>query len=114
MCAAIATTGTRERWQSNRPLIRCRLPGPQLPAQTARLAGDMRVGAGREGRDLLVADVQPLDAAMAPQRVGKTVQAVADDAVDPLHAGGGERLDHLVGNGVGHGVLLDVGSHASN
>ena len=28
-------TGTRERWQSNRPLMRCRLPGPQLPAQTA-------------------------------------------------------------------------------
>ena len=35
MCAAMASTGTRLRWQSNRPLIRCRLPGPQLPAQTA-------------------------------------------------------------------------------
>ena len=35
MWAAIASTGTRLRWQSNRPLIRCRLPGPQLPAQTA-------------------------------------------------------------------------------
>jgi hypothetical protein len=23
------------RWASNRPLIRCRLPGPQLPAHTA-------------------------------------------------------------------------------
>src|SRR5713226_6635794 len=29
------STGTRERWQSKRPLMRCRLPGPQLPAQTA-------------------------------------------------------------------------------
>ncbi len=37
MCAAIASTGTWLRWQSNRPLIRCRLPGPQLPAQTASL-----------------------------------------------------------------------------
>ena len=35
ICAAIASTGTRERWQSKRPLMRCRLPGPQLPAQTA-------------------------------------------------------------------------------
>ena len=33
--AAMASTGTPLRWQSNRPLIRCRLPGPQLPAQTA-------------------------------------------------------------------------------
>ena len=32
-------------------------------------AGDMRVGAGGERRDLLMADMQPLDpAAMAPQR----------------------------------------------
>src|ERR1700722_13767751 len=36
MCAAIARTGTRLRLASNRPLIRCRLPGPQLPAHTAR------------------------------------------------------------------------------
>ena len=35
MWAAMARTGTRERWQSNRPLIRCRLPGPHDPAQTA-------------------------------------------------------------------------------
>ena len=35
MCEAMPSTGTRERWQSNRPMMRCRLPGPQLPAQTA-------------------------------------------------------------------------------
>src|SRR5208337_4988591 len=35
ICAAIPSTGTRERWQSKRPLMRWRLPGPQLPAQTA-------------------------------------------------------------------------------
>src|SRR5271165_2561789 len=35
MCAAIASTGTRLRLASNRPLIRCRFPGPQLAAQTA-------------------------------------------------------------------------------
>ena len=33
--AAIASTGTRLRFASNRPLIRCKLPGPQLPAHTA-------------------------------------------------------------------------------
>ena len=31
----MASTGTRLRLASNRPLIRCRLPGPQLAAHTA-------------------------------------------------------------------------------
>ena len=35
MCAAMASTGTRLRFASYRPLIRCRLPGPQLAAHTA-------------------------------------------------------------------------------
>jgi hypothetical protein len=35
MCAAMASTGTRLLLASNSPLIRCRLPGPQLPAHTA-------------------------------------------------------------------------------
>ena len=33
---AISTTGARLRWLSNRPLMKCRLPGPQLPAQAVR------------------------------------------------------------------------------
>ena len=35
ICAAIASTGVRVAVASYRPLIRCRLPGPQDPAQTA-------------------------------------------------------------------------------
>jgi hypothetical protein len=35
MCAAIASTGAWLRWQSNNPLIKCRLPGPHDPAQRA-------------------------------------------------------------------------------
>src|SRR5437899_3793934 len=31
---AMARRGDRLRWQSYNPLIRCRLPGPQLPTQT--------------------------------------------------------------------------------
>ena len=68
--------------------------------------GDMGVGAGGEGGDLLVADMQPLDAARAAKRVGEPVQAVADDALDALHSGGGENLDHLVGDGLGQCLLL--------
>ena len=35
MCEAIASTGTRLRFASNRPLMKCRLPGPHEPATTA-------------------------------------------------------------------------------
>ena len=38
MCEAIARTGTRERFASYRPLMRCRLPGPHDPAHTARVS----------------------------------------------------------------------------
>ena len=62
----------------------------------------MRLGTRREGRDLLVPDVDPLDLALAPQRVGQPIQAVADDAVDPLHARCGENLRELVRDGFGH------------
>src|SRR5580700_8391457 len=61
----------------------------------------MRLGTRREGRDLLVPDVHPLDLALAPQRVGQPIQAVADDAVDPLHARRGENLRELVRDGFG-------------
>ncbi len=62
----------------------------------------MRLGAGGKGGDLFVAEMQPGDPAVAAQRVGEAVQAVADDAVNALYPGGGEGLDHLVGNSCGH------------
>jgi hypothetical protein len=57
--------------------------------------GQMRFGAGGKRGDLLVAEVQPGDPAVAPQRVSEAVQAVADDTINPSHAGSGEGLDHL-------------------
>ena len=66
------------------------------------LTGQMRLGAGGESGNLFVAEVQPGDPTVAAQRVGEAVQAVADDAVNALYPGGGEGLDHLVGNSCGH------------
>ena len=80
ICAAIASTGTPLRWQSNRPLIRCRLPGPQLPAQTAKLAGQVRFGAGGEGRGLLVPHVDPID---APFRRSASVKPFSESPTTP-------------------------------
>ena len=73
-------------------------------------AGDMGVGASGEGGDLLVAHMQPFDAAAPANGVGEAIEAVADNAIDPLHSGGGENLDHLVGDGSGHRVLLGSAS----
>ena len=66
------------------------------------VSGDMGVGAGGEGCDLFVAHVHPLHAAAPEHGVGEAVQAVADDAVDALHACRGKNLNHLVGDGLGH------------
>ncbi len=67
-----------------------------------QLAGQMRFGADGKSGDLFVAEVQPGDAAVAPQSISKAVQAVADNAINALHTGGGEGLDHLVGDSCGH------------
>ena len=66
--------------------MRCRLPGPHEPAQTASLAGDLRLARRCEGRHLLMPDMHPFDGAPLSQRLGEAVQAVADHAEDALDA----------------------------
>src|SRR5258706_1027251 len=67
----------------------------ELPCQ-------VRLGTGRESRDLLVPHMHPFDLALATDRVGQPIQAVADDAIYPLHTGGGEGFCKLVSNCFGH------------
>ena len=98
MWAAIASTGTWLRWQSNRPLMRCRLPGPQLPAQTARRpviaasapAAKAATSSWRTCIQAIVAD--------PAQAVVQAVEAVAGDAPDALNAGIDESRGDEVGN----------------
>jgi hypothetical protein len=54
---------------------------------------------------LFVADVDPLDLALASQRIGRPVQAVADDAVDPLDPGRREGFSELIGDGLDLSLL---------
>ena len=56
----------------------------------------MRLGTGCEGRDLLVPDMDPLDLALSPQRVSEAVEAIANNAINPLDASRGQRLDELI------------------
>src|SRR5271154_2344220 len=57
----------------------------------------MRLRACREGGDLLVPDMDPLDLPLPADRVGQAIEAIADDSIDSLDARGGQRLRELVG-----------------
>src|SRR5258706_12951040 len=56
---------------------------------------------------------QTLNAAMAEQRIGEAIEAVAHDSVDALNASGGEGFDHLVCNSACHDILLKIGCMVS-
>src|ERR1700733_10933240 len=73
------------------------IAGATAASANGELARQMRLGAGRERGDLLVPDVDPLDLALPAQGVGEAVEAVADNAIDPLDARCGQGLDELVG-----------------
>ena len=61
--------------------------GTARPRADGKLPRDLRLPRSREGRGLLVAHVQPANAAGPLQCVRDAVQAVAHDAVDPLDLG---------------------------
>ncbi len=82
------------------------VPRPAGAGADRERAGQVRLGAGREGGALLVAGVDPGDRAVLAQGFGQPVEAVADHAVDPLHAGPCQRLDEQIGDLRAHGVSL--------
>jgi hypothetical protein len=61
-----------------------------------KFTGEVRLGTCCEGSGLLVPDVDPFDLALAAKRVGQPVQAVANDAINPLDASCGEQVRKLV------------------
>jgi hypothetical protein len=70
------------------PVDQVKVSGPAAAGADSELAGEMGLGAGCEGGDFLMPDMNPFDLALAAQRVGEPVEAVADDAVDSFDAGG--------------------------
>jgi hypothetical protein len=69
---------------------------PAAAGANGEFARQMRFGAGRECGDLLVPHVNPFDLSLSSDSVGQTVKAVANNAVDPLDARGGECFDELI------------------
>src|SRR6267378_5903757 len=72
------------------------IAGAAAAGADGKLTRQMGLGTRREGRDLLVPDMHPFDVTLAAQRVSEPVEAIADDAVNPLHAGCGEYLHKLI------------------
>src|ERR1700693_3125094 len=79
------------------PVDEVQIAGPAAASTNGEFTGQVRFGAGREGCDLLVPDVNPLDLALSSQRVGEAVEAIADNAIDPLDARCSQGLCELIG-----------------
>jgi hypothetical protein len=65
----------------------------------------MRLRTCREGGHLLVSNVHPLYLALAADRVGQPVEAVPDNAIDPLHADCREGFGELISDSFCHAPL---------
>src|SRR5260370_633109 len=72
------------------------------------LAGQMCFGAGREGGHLLVADMHPLNLGLTANSVSQAIEAVANDAVDPLDAGRCKGFSELICDSLHEPALHDA------
>ena len=84
ICAAMASTGHARAVAVEQAVDEMQVARPAAARADRELAGQVGLGAGRESGGLLVPDMDPLDLALPAHRVGEAVQAVADEAVDPL------------------------------
>ena len=80
----ISSIGLSARNALATPVTASVVPGPAVTTATAGLAGDARVAVGGVGRDLLVADVDDLDALVdaAVVDVDDVAAAEGEDDVD--------------------------------
>jgi hypothetical protein len=78
------------------------IAGSAAACADGEFSRQMRLGAGRECGDLLMAYVEPLDLAVAAHGIGQSIEAVADDAIDALDTRGSQRFHELVSNDLCH------------
>ena len=78
--------------------MRCRLPGPQDPAQTASSPVICDSAPAANAATSSVAHMDPVDHPATADRLRDPVQAVADETEDALHTGLLERFDEQVGD----------------
>src|SRR5580658_5301636 len=93
----------RKHWNTRAVTVEKTINEVQVTRATATSTNgqcprQMRFGTSRKGRDLFMPDVDPLDLALAAERVGEAIEAIADDAINPLYARCGQRLSELIGH----------------
>jgi hypothetical protein len=98
-----ASTGTRVRLASNRPLMRVQVSRSAAGGAYGQLPGHRRLAGGRERCRLLVTHVLPHDLTVPTKRVGEPVDRIPRQPVHPAHAGRLQGRHHDVGNGPGGG-----------
>src|SRR4029077_19870588 len=76
--------------------------GTAAPGADGEGAGEVCFGAGGERGGLLVTHVDPVDVAVAPERIGEGVEGVAHHSVDPPDAERLQGFDRKVRNRPGH------------
>src|SRR5215471_1421697 len=81
------------------------IAGSAAAGTDGELTRQMRFGARRKTGHFLVADMHPLDLSLAANGIGDAIEAVADDAVDPLYAGECQGFHELISNGFRHAPL---------
>ena len=79
------------------PIEQMYVPGPRRSGAHRYPAGELSLRPGRERANLLVADVNPTQPAVAPDRIADRIEAVPDHAVDPLHASPDSGLNQRIG-----------------
>lgn len=57
---------------------------PAASGTDGELAGQVSLGTGRKGRHFLVADMNPVDASVTADRIGKVILAIPSDCIDAL------------------------------
>jgi hypothetical protein len=80
------------------------VPWPAASGTDGERSGQMSFGAGCEGGHLLMANMHPLDPGLSADSIGQAVEAVADNAINPLDTRCGEDVRKLIGYRI-HGVL---------
>jgi hypothetical protein len=86
-----------------------KIAGAAAPGADRKLSRQVRLRTGRESCDLLVPDMHPLDLALAADRIGQSIQAVANDAIYPLHAGSSEGFHELISDRFSHSGSPSLG-----
>ena len=78
------------------PVDEMKISGSATTGANSELAREMGLAGGGESCSLFVPNIDPFDLALAAQRIGQPIKAIADDAINPFDAGCDENVRKLI------------------